>query len=170
MLLVNPLPMHANKLFLFGVIFCSVLSAQDQERDSSYTDPVDTLVSQTAFDAYPVQMAASLVDLIDRDVKIKAANRSSDGFRIQLYYGKREQAMRLKAEYQDLLKSERVYVEYEQPYFKTKIGDFRTSLEAEKYMRSIGEHCSGCFVVQDEIEFPELIPMSASPQLPDTPQ
>lgn len=154
-------------LILLVLTFYSVLSFG---QDSTYVDNFDTLASQTSYDDYPVHMSPSLIDLIDRDVKIKAKDHKTNGYRIQLYYGNREEAVKLKAEYQTLLKSERVYVEYEQPYFKTKIGDFRTELEAERYMRALGEKCDGCFVVADEIEFPALIPESSLPQLPDTPQ
>lgn len=159
--------MNLGKLFAFGV--ATVVSFCAFGQDSTYVSTSDTLASQTTFNEYPVHMSPSLIDLIDRDVKIKAKRHQTDGYRIQLYYGNRDEAVKLKAEYQDLLESERVYVEYEQPYFKTKIGDFRSALEAERYMRALGEHCSGCFVVRDEIEFP-LIQGSSLPPLLDTPQ
>ncbi len=156
------------RLSVVHVLFF-ILPSGSFGQDTSYVDPVDTLVPQAIFNGYPVKMAPGLVDLIDRDIKIKAKRHLTDGYRIQLYYGRREQAMKLKAEYQQLLGTDRVYVEYEQPYFKTRIGDFRTGLEAEKYLRSMGEYCKGCFVVRDEIAFPPIQELS-SPQLPDTPQ
>ena len=159
--------MNLKMIFAFSAILVSTHFVKGQ--DSTYVSTADTIASQTAFDQYPVHMAPSLIDLIDRDVKIKAKQHKTDGFRIQLYYGKREEAVKLKAQYQDLLQTDRVYVEYEQPYFKTKIGDFRTELEAERYMRALGEFCSGCFIVRDEIEFP-LIQESSSLPLLDKPQ
>ncbi|MCE2495506.1 MAG: SPOR domain-containing protein [Flavobacteriales bacterium] len=159
--------MNLSKLIVFSAILLVPIYLKAQ--DTNYVSPVDTMASQTYYNQYPVKMSSSLIDLIDRDVKIKAKRHKTDGFRIQLYYGNREEAVKLKAHYQDLLQTEHVYVEYEQPYFKTKIGDFRTELEAERYMRAMGEHCSGCFIVRDDIEFPSIQGSSSPPPL-DTPR
>ena len=145
--------LHRIILCITAITVTYVAKGQDSMPDFT---PEDTLLSQIAYNTYPVPMSASLIDLIDRQVLINAKSKKTSGYRIQLYYGNREEAIRLKAQFIDTYKYDRIYVDYEQPYFKTKIGDFRTSLEAEKVLRSLGEYCKGCFVVADQIHFPPL--------------
>jgi hypothetical protein len=96
-------------------------------------------------------------DLVERYVKSSEANPASNGWRVQVYSGTRDGANKAKSEWQDpsVEHAFNIYVAYEQPYFKTRIGDFRTKLEAEKLIRTLGAACSGCFVVKDKIR---LIP------------
>ncbi len=147
--------MNLKRLLAYVTVFAATCAAKGQD-SSAISTPEDTVLSQIVYDTYPVSMSASLVDLIDRQVKINAADKRTSGFRIQLYYGNREEAINRKSEFIETYQFKRVYVDYEQPYFKTKIGDFKTSLEAEKVLRSLGEYCKGCFVVADQIQFPSL--------------
>lgn len=147
--------MNVHRIILCITTIAATHVAKGQDSMSVFT-PEDTLLSQIVYNTYPVSMSASLIDLIDRQVLINTESKKTSGYRIQLYYGNREEAIRLKAQFIDTYKYDRIYVDYEQPYFKTKIGDFRTSLEAEKVLRSLGEYCKGCFVVADQIQFPPL--------------
>ncbi len=147
--------MNLHRLLAYILVFTVTCAAKGQD-STAVSTPEDTVLSQIVYDTYPVSMSASLVDLIDRQVKINSENKKTSGFRIQLYYGNREEAINRKSEFIERYQFERVYVDYEQPYFKTKIGDYKTSLEAEKVLRSLGDYCKGCFVVADEIQFPSL--------------
>jgi len=75
------------------------------------------------------------------------------GYRIQYFAGSRSQAFESKAILLNKNIGLPVTIEYEQPYFKTKIGNFRTELEAERVLRELGEHCKGCFVIRDQITY-----------------
>lgn len=75
------------------------------------------------------------------------------GYRIQYFAGSRSQAFESKAVLLNKNIGLPVIIEYEQPYFKTKIGNFRTELEAERMLRKLGEHCKGCFVIRDQITY-----------------
>lgn len=95
--------------------------------------------------------------LVERYIDYSENNPASNGWRVQVYSGTRDGANKAKSEWQNpsIEHEFNIYVAYEQPYFKTRIGDFRTKLEAEKLIRTLGEACSGCFVVKDKIR---LIP------------
>ena len=43
------------------------------------------------------------------------------------------------------------YVEYEEPYYKLRIGDFKTRLEATFFMQQVTPLYSGAFIVKDKI-------------------
>ncbi len=79
-----------------------------------------------------------------------------DGYRIQLYSGKRIDAndMRKKA-LQNFLEIKTVLT-YESPDYKVQMGNFRSELEAEKNLRLIRTVFPGAFVVKSKINLPEL--------------
>ncbi len=79
-----------------------------------------------------------------------------DGYRIQLYSGKRINAkeMRKKA-VQNFLEIKTVLT-YESPDFKVQMGNFRSELEAEKNLKLIRIVFPGAFVVKSKINLPEL--------------
>ena len=126
-------------------IFMSVLAFAQEPKD--YTTPGNVTYEKD----YRVD------ELVERYVKSSEASPTSNGWRVQVYSGTRDGANKAKSEWQDpsFEHTFNIYVAYEQPYFKTRIGDFRTKLEAEKLIRTLGAACSGCFVVKDKIR---LIP------------
>jgi hypothetical protein len=48
------------------------------------------------------------------------------------------------------------YISYTAPNFKVRVGDFRTRLEAVKFMKSIEGQYPTIFIVPDEIALPPL--------------
>ena len=46
---------------------------------------------------------------------------------------------------------------YQQPFFKIRVGDFRTKLEAYKFQKEIMAQFPNSFIVKDEIEIDQLI-------------
>lgn len=48
------------------------------------------------------------------------------------------------------------YLLYEVPEYKTQIGNFRSRLEAERFLQQIIQLFPGSFVVATQIEFPKL--------------
>ncbi len=88
--------------------------------------------------------------------KYREYNRKKDfeeGYRIQINYTDvREEAYQTKgALYKDFpdLPS---YVDYEPPYYKVRVGDFRTRLEATYYLQQVVAGYSGAFIVKDKIK------------------
>lgn len=97
-------------------------------------------------------------DLIDRQIKANEKNNGRiEGYRVQIHFSnERSRARDVKAKF--LMKYQNVgaYEKYEQPNFKIRVGDFRTRLEAYKFLKEISVDFPGSFIVQDEIELPKL--------------
>jgi hypothetical protein len=47
------------------------------------------------------------------------------------------------------------YLTFDEPYYRVRVGDFRTRLEAEKFLRKISRKYPGAWVIQDYINFPK---------------
>lgn len=76
-----------------------------------------------------------------------------DGYRIQITYTDvRDEVYKSKGamyrEFPDLTS----YVEYEQPYYKLRLGDFKTRLEATYFLQQVITLYPGAFIVRDKIK------------------
>ena len=83
--------------------------------------------------------------------------RPTKGYRVKIHFGAdKSQAYEIKKEFSEKFKEIPVYFKYDQPNFNVRVGDFRTKLEAYKCLKEIQSEYPSAFIVQDEIEFPEL--------------
>jgi len=78
------------------------------------------------------------------------------GFRVQIYNGKKAECMNMRSRFISTFPETAIYWLYEAPEYKVQAGDFRTRLEAEKFLSQVIEEFSGSFVVETKIKFPEL--------------
>lgn len=91
-------------------------------------------------------------ELIKKHTAINLLHPSSQGYRVQLYFGQqRDKAYEMRTEFIRLFPQAAAYVIYQQPNFKLRVGDYRTRLEAQKALHEIQPHYSAAFVVKDEI-------------------
>lgn len=77
-----------------------------------------------------------------------------DGYRIQIYSGSKNQpAKKARLKFNQKYKGVNAYEDYYQPYFKVRVGDFKTKLEALKFQKEIIKDFPDCYIVKDKIEF-----------------
>ena len=69
------------------------------------------------------------------------------GFRVQIYYGNETNARSLQSKFR--LNYPKVFtkLDYEQPYWKVQVGNYKTKLEADKAMVGFSEKFSGLIVI-----------------------
>ena len=99
----------------------------------------------------------SLVNrLVEKHKKINADHSFMPGYRIQLYFGSdRSHATDLKTDFIGSYPKTNAYVVYRQPNFKLRVGDFKTRLEALKFLKEIQGEYNTAFIVQDDVKLPE---------------
>ncbi len=100
---------------------------------------------------------ALLDTLVQRDIRQNKSKEGFEGYRIQLTAGsKREKVRQQKIDFQELNKFSDLepYILYRPPYFKLRVGDFRTRLVAYRYLQKITRTTSfqDAFIVQDRIK------------------
>ena len=79
------------------------------------------------------------------------------GYRIKIHFGTdKNKAREVKTKFMTKFPSVAAYEKYDQPNFNIRVGNFRTKLEAYKFLKQIQSEFTTAFIVQDEIEFPEL--------------
>lgn len=76
------------------------------------------------------------------------------GYRIQIYSGNKKQpARQARMQFSNLYRKIKAYEIYEQPYFKVRVGNFKTQIEALKFKNELVKHFPNCIIVKDELEF-----------------
>jgi len=83
-----------------------------------------------------------------------------NGFRIQIFSDGGTQSRSRVLQRQRLFDQRhpnvRSYVTHEAPDFKLRVGNFRTRLDAQRFLNQISSTFPGAYIVIDLIDFPEL--------------
>lgn len=83
-----------------------------------------------------------------------------NGYRIQIYFDSgrtaRESANETKAKFLSFFPDIEAHILYQSPFYKVRVGDFRTENEALKFSKKILRRFPQAYIVPDIIDFPEL--------------
>lgn len=95
-------------------------------------------------------------ELVDKHIEINS-KAPIKGYRVKIHFGTdKNQAKDVKGAFISKFPDVPAYEKYDQPNFNIRVGDFRTKLEAYSFLKKIQPDFPAAFIVQDEIEFPEL--------------
>ena len=111
---------------------------------------------QPALAQYSMKSQDSLVKvLMNRHVAINQAKRTMPGYRVQIFFGpQRLKANEVKTDFLQIYPAVGAYLIYQQPNFKIRVGDFKTRLEAMKFLKELQPLYSTAFLVKDEVKLP----------------
>ena len=77
---------------------------------------------------------------------------SGKGFRVQIYYGPdRSKAVKIKSEFMRYYPDVRTYLSYYPPYFRVKVGNYRSRGNALGMLKEANSMYSPCMIVPDII-------------------
>ena len=80
-----------------------------------------------------------------------------NGYRIKIHFGAdKNLAYEVKRKFSEKFPDVPAYAKYDQPNFNIRVGDYRTKLEAYKFLKEVQLEFPSAFLVQDDIEFPKL--------------
>ncbi|MBK5208035.1 MAG: SPOR domain-containing protein [Flavobacteriaceae bacterium] len=112
---------------LFFAIFLSIANSYAQ----SENDKINTLIEQK-----------------------KAFNKTNKNiivFKIQIYNGNETQAYAVQRSFEADFPEYRAKIKYDTPEFKTRFGNFRTRLEADRALNAIKVKYAGAIVLEEKI-------------------
>jgi len=104
-----------------------------------------------------------LVDeLVQKQVKLNEAGNNQEGYRIQIFSDsgnnsktKAQSAMdEFLAKYPEL----KAYLVFKSPNYKVRIGDFRSKLDAIRFLNQITADFPNAFIISDLINLPQVEP------------
>ena len=104
-----------------------------------------------------IHQEPSIEKLAKKHIAINKHFSKSDGYRVQIFsisgVNSRDRANLMKAEFLSKYPDAKVYIVYNAPSYKVRLGDFRRKLDAEQFLRTIKANYPFGFVVVDKIEF-----------------
>jgi hypothetical protein len=108
-----------------------------------------------------IQQDARIEALVKRHVQRNAQKKGIDGFRVQIFLGTgseaRNKARAVQSQFLSSFPGIKTYLLYHEPYFKVRVGDFRTRNEAYRVYRQISAQFPDAFIVSEsETQFPDL--------------
>lgn len=99
----------------------------------------------------------SLDSLVKGNIEVNKISNSMDGYRIQIFSGtERKNANALKAKFKVDFPDQPSYIIYQQPYFKIRVGDFRTTVEAQKLYYELLKSYGEILIIPEKINYPKL--------------
>jgi len=147
-------------LFLISLNWFSAAYAQDE--DAQLDERVYSRDYQTNSDSTKQVRPTGKITVFE-DARITELDRLKreypglqDGYRVQIFFGKRQEALKKKAEFVEAHPDLPAYISYLAPNFRLRVGDFRTRIEGEKLKQEIDSDYPGCYLVKDKIEMPGL--------------
>jgi hypothetical protein len=102
--------------------------------------------------------ADPLIDsLVHKYQEINKAEPQMDGYRIQLFTGAdRNNAIAIRSKFMIDFPAEQIYLIYQQPYFKLRVGDYRNLIEAQSMYTQLQKQFGQILIVPDKINLPKL--------------
>jgi hypothetical protein len=101
--------------------------------------------------------------LLEKDKYLNEKNSPPqiEGFRVKIYFGSgansKNEANQAKAKFLQRFPKEKVYVTWDTPNYTTSIGNYRTKMDAEKFLKEMSVDFPEGFIVPSKIELPALL-------------
>jgi len=112
------------------------------------------------FGTIHVEQQPLVAELLRKHVAYNTLHPKIDGYRIRIYRDNSNNA-RARSEtiansFNEYFRDISVYRDYDNPYFKVSVGDFRNKDEAMKFFIRVKVRYPNAYIVAEEINFPPL--------------
>jgi hypothetical protein len=96
--------------------------------------------------------------LVEKHIYLNRHQSTLDGWRVQIFFDSGANSKRRATEVLNRFNSQfpesRAYLSFKEPYYRVRVGDFRTRLEAEGFMKSVKTEYPNAFATADKINSP----------------
>lgn len=98
--------------------------------------------------------------LVDKHIYLNQHQSTLEGWRVQIFFDSGANSKRRASDvlnrFTALFPKTQAYLSFKEPYYRVRVGDFRTRLEAEGFMKSIAAEYPNAFAAADVINPPPL--------------
>jgi len=107
-----------------------------------------------------IEANPKIENLVQMHIAYNEAFPVMPGFRIQIFMESGNEALSqaetVKENFTKKFSDVDPYLIFAAPYYRVRVGDFRTRIEAEKFLQKISRTYPNAWVIKDEINFPGL--------------
>jgi hypothetical protein len=105
---------------------------------------------------------ARISTLVEKHIQLNEIQKGVPGFRVQIFFASgnnsKPNANKIKSDFLAKYPRVKAYVIYQEPYYKVRVGDFRSRLEAQGFLNIVTFDFPSSYIVSDEIQIPEISP------------
>jgi len=112
--------------------------------------------AQHTGDSLDMWMEPAVKSLHQQYVAAAKADPGLPGFRVQIYNGSRQDALRYRSRSLQAFPEFKPHTVYESPEYRIQLGNFKTRLEAERFLKRVKKRFPGSFIIRTRINFPKL--------------
>jgi hypothetical protein len=98
--------------------------------------------------------------LVSKHIQINQNRKGIDGFRIQIFFDSGNNSKtRAKSIYESFLAKYPnigTYLTFKTPNYKVRVGDFRTRLDAQRFLNEIITDYPNAWIIEDQINLPKV--------------
>ena len=151
-------------ILIFFVVTHSIIVFSQEINDSLHFNSFyQQLVSRTDkpnFGNVTIVQDSNIIRLIEKHITINKADINLTGWRIQIYNssGKeaRDDASEVRNKFMNSYFNVKAYLIYQPPFFKIRVGDFRTKQDAFTLYKLLLKEYPLSYLVQDKINLPPI--------------
>jgi hypothetical protein len=96
-----------------------------------------------------------IIQLSEQYKKMSLSNPEVDGYRVQIFFdsgsNSKNSAANIKLAFETVFPETKSYLSYKEPYYRVRVGDFRTLVEAVGFQKKIAVEYPNSFPVKDKI-------------------
>ena len=97
--------------------------------------------------------------LVSKHVRINQNKDGIDGFRIQIFFdsgnNSKTKAQSINEGFRAKYPDVRAYLSFKSPNYKVRVGDFRTRLDAQRFLNEIIDQYPNAWIIADNINLPK---------------
>ena len=139
-------------LIFLSVIFSGEITAQDYHYKRYSDDPKSGQVK--------IIQDSRVDSIVQRHIQYNRSLDGSDGFRVHIFFDAGNQSLsranQAARRYQMLFPGDTAYISFSEPYYRVRVGDFRTRMDAEGHLQKISAEYPNAFVIKDKINPPRI--------------
>jgi hypothetical protein len=122
-----------------------MISAQAQQKEGSLT----------------IQQDSRIDSLVELNIAYNKLFPNISGYRIQIFMGSGNDALSnaeiVKNDFELNFQGNTAYITFREPYYRVRVGDYRTRLEANQLLKAIRKSYQDAWIIQDKINLPLLM-------------
>ena len=99
-------------------------------------------------------------DLLELHIAYNETFPVLDGYRIHIFMESGNESLvnaeEVKGKFEEKYDDISAYITFGEPYYRVRVGDFRTRLEASQFLQKINRKYPNAWVIKDKINLPSL--------------
>ena len=132
-------------LFLAAMTAPFIVSAQDGRSDSGRVEYIQD---------------EKVDELVAKHIKINQNKGTIEGFRVQIFSdsgnNSKTQAQAVSDAFTAKFPNINAYLTFKSPNYRVRVGDFRSRLDAQRFLSEIAADYPNAFIISDKINLPKV--------------